>query len=803
MGKLKERFKFDLKDGYTQMNLYPNSLCLNKKMYLLYNFWNKKREFFLLKNDSKESRYPFNFIGFSSLMFFNLYKTVKFDYFNKWSSSFTQLNGANMRNMISLNIERKFIDCSWSLDYTIFDDIFINYVLNKRSSFYFFNKSKAILDILFKLSKKKESLKFKDCTHINFFYDFIPFNENYNNKLYVYNWKRKFVQEYFYNNIKLYIRFFYLKDLKKKINLYFIKKKSSKFFFLSRKNTNLFFSHFNKEKINIYIYSKSFLNNKIFFLKNYILFRKFFQHLYFIKKINRRLFGYKLRLKKFLGLRFFKKRFLPILGHSVYKNFKKKNFFFFLKKQNNKNFFSRQFIGFQNLKYDQTFLKKKILKFPKKRKIRFNLRYIKKLKTFYYIPNPERTREQVYKRFKKSVVNKFKRRKLRKPLKYFTGLRFNLSYHNARNRYRNRMRAKILGKKSTPLFHFFKKRKNFYKKGRKYRIDKKYNELSYKTLKRYRFNISRKKREFLDTEDWKVFKVFRKIRNKPFVKTKKIWLYLYKNRGNKLKKVKFFKYVNYLMSILQKNHLKRRKKKLKILKLYNERINKKGKRGKKAFWFFQRILLYFKNTIQLKKGGIKSFDIYYIKNFSSSFLGIIYKNFFYLNLKFIKLFLLNKFLNLNKKKKKVLWFYLSSIIMLFKLYYIFFIFFVRNMNKLHKIDKQYRKTKGYKKFKKIKEKIKKKLKRRKRKKKGGELNGLFLFLKKRYRFLRRKRILKYLKKKYLKSNYLKKKYLKLRILRLTKNVKLKKNDFNLKKNKIYNNKFFKKKKFNGPRKNLL
>jgi hypothetical protein len=82
--KLKEKFDIDLKKNYKQVSFIPNLLLLNKKVYLLYNYFNKKKEFLLLKNN-KNSRYIFNFIGFFSLNFFlNIELNVKkFDYFKK------------------------------------------------------------------------------------------------------------------------------------------------------------------------------------------------------------------------------------------------------------------------------------------------------------------------------------------------------------------------------------------------------------------------------------------------------------------------------------------------------------------------------------------------------------------------------------------------------------------------------------------------------------------------------------------------------------------------------------------------
>jgi hypothetical protein len=82
--KLKLRFDIDLKKNYKQISFIPNILLLNKKVYLLYNYFNKRKEFLLL-NYNKNSRYIFNHIGFFSLsLFFNIeLNVIKFDYFKK------------------------------------------------------------------------------------------------------------------------------------------------------------------------------------------------------------------------------------------------------------------------------------------------------------------------------------------------------------------------------------------------------------------------------------------------------------------------------------------------------------------------------------------------------------------------------------------------------------------------------------------------------------------------------------------------------------------------------------------------
>jgi hypothetical protein len=121
--------------------------------------------------------------------------------------------------------------------------------------------------------------------------------------------------------------------------------------------------------------------------------------------MNRRIFGYKLRLDRRRASIFFKERFSSMISHIFYKNFKKKKFYSFLNKFNNNKFSARTFFKFNNLNYDQRFENKTLSgsSFLQKSK-RMNHRLLKKLKKFYYIPDTEKTRKQVYKRFKKKVL---------------------------------------------------------------------------------------------------------------------------------------------------------------------------------------------------------------------------------------------------------------------------------------------------------------------------------------------------------------------------------------------------------------
>lgn len=70
-----------------------------------------------------------------------------------------------------------------SLDYTISDNIFSNYVINQKKRFFYFFRNRNMVDASFKLTKR-DNLKFK---FFNFFYLYDYYNllnNNYNNLLY-------------------------------------------------------------------------------------------------------------------------------------------------------------------------------------------------------------------------------------------------------------------------------------------------------------------------------------------------------------------------------------------------------------------------------------------------------------------------------------------------------------------------------------------------------------------------------------------------------------------------------------------
>ena len=133
----KLKVDYDLAVNYLRLGFFSNSLLLNKKMYLLYNIFNKKREFFLLKKKERQvGSYFFNYLTYQTMNnnFSNKIEK-KFDYFVKWSSSFLNFNDINIKNNIfNLNKKKFFLNTKISLNYMVCDDVFIDYHLNKKKT---------------------------------------------------------------------------------------------------------------------------------------------------------------------------------------------------------------------------------------------------------------------------------------------------------------------------------------------------------------------------------------------------------------------------------------------------------------------------------------------------------------------------------------------------------------------------------------------------------------------------------------------------------------------------------------------
>jgi hypothetical protein len=662
--KLKEKFDIDLKKNYKQVSFIPNLLLLNKKVYLLYNYFNKKKEFLLLKNN-KNSRYIFNFIGFFSLNFFlNIELNVKkFDYFKKWSSSLLQYNNGIIRNFIDdIHDIKRLVEPLRRLDYIISDNIFNNYNININNYFYL-NRNNYVYNLFFKLSKK-DDLKLKPFYLNHLLEYYLLLNDNYNNKLNICNWKNSIRWNFIFNLI-LKIKFHLIKEIKK----------------------NNFFYFFYKMKKNIFSSNLFKKNNKNFFLRNFLknnkkiyfyFFKQYFQHLHFLKKLNKRFFGFKSRFKKKRSLDFFKEKFLPIIYIMLYKTLKRRNFLSFLKKNKKKNFIRNFYTFIYNFKFNDRIISKK--DFLKKKKILRSYRIIKKLKTFYYIPDTGKTRKQVYKRFKRSVFWKFYKKKLRKKKRRVVGLHFNLSVYNHRNRYKHRMKMLALKKTITPRFHYLKK--NNYKNINSRMVDINYKEVPFFVKRKYKLNIEKKKKRlFLKKKNWMKYKLFKKIKNQSVKKNKEEWINLYKERSGKLKKKNFFQYISFFKE--KWNYHKKRNKR-KYNQLWKDRTRSNNYafvKKNNAFWFFQKILLYWKNLLKFKKKD-NFINLNYINN-CLNFLKKIYKQLFFLSVKFFHFCILKNWIN----NFSSISFFIKKKIYLLKIYMYIYFFLIEKINITYKNSK--------------------------------------------------------------------------------------------------------------------
>ena len=665
MEKLKERFDIDLKENYRQVSFVPNLLLLNKKVYLLYNYFNKRKEFLLL-NYNKNSRYIFNYIGFFSLNFFLNIRldTIKFDYFKKWSSSFLQYDEGITRTFFDdINDIKKLVEPMVCMKYIISDNIFNNYNVGVNNYFYL-NKNNYIYNLFFKLSKK-DDIKLKPF-YLSFLLEYyFLLNNNYNEKLNVYNWTKK-------------IKWNFILDYIMKIKFHFIKKiKKNIFFYFFYKNEKNIFFHFYK-KNNIYYFFRNFYKNKK--KLKFFLFLQYFQHLHFLKKFNKRFFGFNLKFPKKRSLEFFLKKFLPTIYIILNKNIKKKTLLSFIKKSKKKSIIRNFFTYIFNLKFNDKIITKKNF-FKKKKKVK-SYRIMKKLNTFYYIPDTEKTKKQVYKRFKRSVFRKFKRKKLRKKKRRVIGLYFNLSVYNHRNRYKHRMKMLALKKNITPKFHFYKHKQNNYKFINSKIVDIKYKEVPFFVKRRYKLKIEKKKKKlFLKRADWMKYKIFKKIKNQAVKKNKEDWITLYKKSSSKFRKKTFFKYISFFKD-KWKNHKKKKRKKY-IEKWKNNTKSYKLGMVKKnnAFWFFQKVLLYWKNLLKLKKKE-NFINLNYMQNCFNS-LKKIYKQLFFLSVKIFNCYILKNCIN----NSNSIYNFIKKYIFFYKIYIYIFIFFIKKINSFKKINK--------------------------------------------------------------------------------------------------------------------
>jgi hypothetical protein len=785
LSKLKEKFNFDLKQNFIYYTIYSNALLLNKKLYLLYNFWNKRKEFLLLKSNKKTSRFSKNFQGFISLNFENYENINKFDYFYKWSSSYSKLNDFIIKSYLNnKNRKKSLLEFRRSLNYLVFDSVFDIYNVNEKNIFFYFHKNNFLFNFLFKLSNK-DKLRLKYNNYIYLYYHYFLLKENND---YFYNnifWKNKF-NSFFFNQINVLLLSFIVNNVKKYINLYYYNK------ILSLKKCIHFF------KLNIllclklliikdnYLLNWKIIKNKK--INTLLLKRMYFQYIHFYKKFNKRYnrakryMPYHIKFTKFKKTdKYQKDRFVwlltqslfPVIGDNIYKNFKKKNFFTFLIKNKNKNSFFRNFYKLNNLIYKFNYKDKIISKksFKKRRKKRLAFRILKKLKTFYYIPNLKKTRKQVYFRFKRSVLYKFDRKKRKKIQKIYVGRRFNLFIYNIRNRYKNKMKDIELRKKSTPMYFFFKRKKNNYINIRPNIIRVGYRQLPYYIMKKYNLTI-KKINGYFKRKDYIFLKSFNYIKDKNFNTYKKGWKFLFNNRAKKFRTYKLNQYAKFLKKKWARYFSKKKIKKTKKVKAFNDSLEKQLLKRKKSLWFFQKIALYWKHLMRLKENS-KFHDFNYINKKIAS-LKNIYIEIFNVVIEILKWSTF--YYNISRKNSSFV--FLSDILSLLKYYYSFILFFFKKFSR-KKLYKIYRRLK-----------LKKLIKR-----------------KNYYSFLKRNKLALF---NFWKKNKKKLYYLRRLKNRLKANKLKKKSQWNYKHNLYRSNKIFffnknkyKYNKYNETRKNLL
>ena len=779
MNKLKEKLNFDLNQNFIYFTIYSNALLLNKKLYLLYNFWNKRKEFLLLKSNKRTSRFIKNYQGFTSLNFENYQQTNKFDYFSKWSSSYSKLNNFIIKSYLNnKNRKKRLLEFRHSFNYLVFDSIFDDFFINEKNIFFYFHKNNFLFNFLFKLSNK-DKLRLKYNNYIYLYYHFFLLKENNDNSYHCFFWQNKYKFSFFYK-MKLFFNSFIINNVKNNILLYYNNKTSIfiKYMYFIKIDVLLLLKLLITKYYNVLNW-KTIKNEK----KNVLLLNKmYFQYIHFYKKFNKRYnrskryMPFHIKFTKFKKFdKYQKNRFIwllkqslfPVIGNNIYKNFKKKNFFSFLIKNKTKKIFLRNFYKLNSLIYKFNYKDKIISKksFKKRRKKRLTFRILKKLKTFYYIPNLKKTKKQVYFRFKKSVLYKFNRKKRKKIQNIFAGRRFNLFIYNIRNRYKNKMKDIELKKKSTPRFFFFKRKKNNYINIRPNIMRVGYKQLPYFLIKKYNLKI-KKSKGYFKRKHYRFLKSFNYIKNKNFNTYRKGWKFLFKTRVKKFKKFDFHQYVKFLKQKWSSYFLRKKKRKAKKIKAYNFIIEKELVKRKKSLWFFQKIVLYWKHLMKLRKNN----NFYYLNDINKNFISLkhVYMEIFNVIIKIMKCL---KFYNNNITKKKINFF--INIIYLLKYYYYILLFFFNKFNK------------------KIKNKIHRKIKLKKLTKK----KNYYFFLK---------------KNKLALFNFWKKNKKKLYFLRKLKN-KLKKNKLNKKfkwnykykpyrSNKYY---FFNKYKNNETRKNLL
>lgn len=668
----KLKVDYDLAVNYLRLGFFSNSLLLNKKMYLLYNIFNKKREFFLLKKKERQvGSYFFNYLTYQTMNnnFSNKIEK-KFDYFVKWSSSFLNFNDINIKNNIfNLNKKKFFLNTKISLNYMVCDDVFIDYHLNKKKTYLYLNKNMFLFNVLLKLNNK-EKMQFKNFFLFDLYNRYNSLNLNYY-KIITYKYWNNDENLIYYSKLKIKIKEYILDNLHKYLFLYLNKEKIFEIF----ADFTLIEPLSYLKKIQAYnILRTNYINN---YNKNFF-FKFLKKSLFYQSNFNKIFFRYK---KKFM-VNFLKKKFLPLISLNILKNLKKRNILNILKKKkiNNKIFFSRNFYILKKF-LPNLHLKETLKKLRRKLKKKHNFRLIRKLKKFNYISGRSTlTRQQVYRRFKSKIIRKLKTKKTLKKKHFYlksSKYRFNLFVYNNRNGYRNRMKAKELKLLISPRYFYSNNKPSDYRDIEKLEKGLNWAELPDNIMSKFRKKWVKKNNLFSD--DFYLYKN-KKINDLIFLKNYRQW---------KKKKNNNYTFLQYKKFIIRKKKKEKIKKVKEIFFGFNRQFNV----SKHSLWLFQKMFIFLKNINIIRTYN----NSYLIKNYYHNY-KIIYNHFFFLIINILRMFSVRY---LYEKKKK--WFiYIKKIKKIF-----YFLKILLNFSYINKKNKVLKNVKILKKLKKLKQRKKK------------------------------------------------------------------------------------------------
>jgi len=211
-----------------------------------------------------------------------------------------------------------------------------------------------------------------------------------------------------------------------------------------------------------------------------------------------------------------------------------------------------------------------------------------------------------------------------------------------------------------------------------------FKDLPYYLIKNYGLKIKKEEPYYFyyKKKKYKLKRCFDRIKETFIRENKKYWSYIYRFRKKKYVKVNFFHYIRHLKKKLKLNYFKKRKKNKKKYNYRNKILNTEYGKKKKNLWFFQKIVLYWKNLLKFKKNK-QVLNLNYI-NISFFNLHLMYKKFFIISIEYIKNLSFYNVIKLRKKKNYLLWF-LNNLVYLFKIFSLIFYKFIKFINKFYKL----------------------------------------------------------------------------------------------------------------------